>query len=376
MAVTQLKDGRWMVYGRPGFFPDDPKRTREYFGHGKVAERMARDRDWKLKARSGRTYRKKRIRAKSLLFEDLAHDYYIDGTKRMTASTLKSLEYLIYVKLIPAFGQTPCTQIDKRVVDKYVMMRLETVRYKDDDGEPVYISPTTVHNEVVYLQAILNWGVEQELIPHNPVAKYKKPKRRDRPSRPPTVEEARAIIAAAQEKALQLDSKLAGKTGHVARALTLAWHTGIRPGPVEMFRLRYKDIDWDNEFILVVSAEKGAERTRIVPLTKELKRQLEKWKKEDFNKADLIIHYKGKKVVSIKQAFKTAKINAGITRRLRLYDFRHQAITSMVLKGGDIKSISNIAGHARTDTTTNIYTHANLESLRAAMRGIKGLEDE
>ena len=34
MAVDQLRDGCWIVHYRKGINPEDPNRTREYFGRG------------------------------------------------------------------------------------------------------------------------------------------------------------------------------------------------------------------------------------------------------------------------------------------------------------------------------------------------------
>ena len=54
MAVSQLKDGRWVVRGRKGFWPDEPDRTTEYFGRGADAETAARARDDDLTASKGK----------------------------------------------------------------------------------------------------------------------------------------------------------------------------------------------------------------------------------------------------------------------------------------------------------------------------------
>lgn len=72
-----------------------------------------------------------------------------------------------------------------------------------------------------------------------------------------------------------------------------------------------------------------------------------------------IITYRDQPVKRIKKAFYAAKKRAGITRRLRIYDFRHSFATTVLGEEGDLKSASEIMGHSRTETTMQIYQHTN-----------------
>jgi hypothetical protein len=56
-----------------------------------------------------------------------------------------------------------------------------------------------------------------------------------------------------------------------------------------------------------------------------------------------------------------------------MYDFRHAAVTMMLSAGGDLKSVSRIAGHSRTDTTTRIYQHTSIDQLRDQINLIPSL---
>ena len=89
-----------------------------------------------------------------------------------------------------------------------------------------------------------------------------------------------------------------------------------------------------------------------------------------------IINYRGKPIKRIIKAFNSAKKKAGITRRLRPYDFRHAAISMMLNSGADLKSASAIAGHTRTETTTKIYQHINMSLKRDAIDLLQPLDFE
>jgi site-specific recombinase XerD len=69
----------------------------------------------------------------------------------------------------------------------------------------------------------------------------------------------------------------------------------------------------------------------------------------------------------VKKAFAGAKQRAGISRRLRMYDFRHAFATFALKKGADLKSVSRLLGHSRVDTTANIYQHVDDEMKRDAI---------
>ncbi|MCP3941670.1 MAG: site-specific integrase [Desulfobacteraceae bacterium] len=159
----------------------------------------------------------------------------------------------------------------------------------------------------------------------------------------------------------------------------MSYFTGLRPGATELFRLTYSDLDLEQDTIFIVSAKKKGPPFRVVPLHNNLRRKLKKWMTEDIeNKIQCreIIHFKGLAIKSIKTSFAGAKRRAGITRKLRMYDFRHAAITMMLSSGADLKSVSQIAGHSRTDTTTKIYQHTNTDLLRTQIDLIPDLEDE
>ncbi len=263
-------------------------------------------------------------------------------------------------------------------LDAYVTKRLSTQqtvtrgRGKNKKQEPVFqsdrktpkmVSRSSVNRELCDIQAIMNWAVEKKYLMTNPVMGHKKPKKDDQRNRPPTPVEVKAILAHAAP--------------HLIRALKISYFTGLRPGAQELFRLTWHDVDFKEQIIYIVSAKKNGIPFRNVPLHPDLEKDLARWKNEDQNKAALeIITFKGNPVKSVKKAYNNAKRRAGVTRRLRLYDFRHAAVTMMLASGGDLKSVSQIAGHSRTDTTTRIYQHTDLNLLRKQINRIPSLDDE
>ena len=65
--------------------------------------------------------------------------------------------------------------------------------------------------------------------------------------------------------------------------------------------------------------------------------------------------------------FRAALVRAGITRRIRPYDLRHLAASAMLDAGADLKSVSEILGHASPDMTLRTYQHTSTTLRREAI---------
>ena len=361
MAVLQLKDSRWIVKYRKGTIPENPERTREYFGRGPGARAAAEQRNKEL----GFGHRKPQEKTANLTFGEVAAEYQEAKFSRNTDTTKNGRYYKLKSVILPEFGHLPIDRLTRHRLDQYVNKRLSTQRtvmagpknrrvkrkLYDPDGNPMMIKATTVHRELSDIMAIMSWAVEERRIAFNPVSGYKKPQRDDASIRPPSPREIENILKAAP--------------GHLVRAITIAWYTGTRPGGVELLSLKWSDVDWDRQSIFVVSARKGGPAKRVVPLDERFAAMLYSWYKADGeNDGRNIITFNGKPIKSIKTTWKNTKAIAGITRRLRPYDIRHAFVTYLLEAGGDLKSVSTMAGHSRTDTTTRIYQHIDLDLMR------------
>lgn len=343
MSVHQLKDGRWFVQYRN---PDSPPAfKREYFGRGLEGEQRARERNEELNLRPVTRVPD----SDEKTFAHMAQAYLEAKLGHMEDTTYDRLMIKLQNVIIPEIGQAEVRRLTPHRIDQYVNKRLRAP-----------VKKVTVNGEVTYIQAILNWAVGRKYIRVNPLAGYKKPRRDDEVIQPVTADEMKRILKKSPP--------------HLARALALSYYTGLRPGLKELLRLKWSDIDWTLNVILVRSARKKGPAARMIPIHRKFLPALRGWYKQDLSakeeqkkspnarqeENDFIITYKGKAVDRISKAFATAKKNAGITRKLPPYAFRHSFVTNLLGAGGDLKATSEIAGHSRTDTTTRIYQHTNL----------------
>jgi integrase len=86
-----------------------------------------------------------------------------------------------------------------------------------------------------------------------------------------------------------------------------------------------------------------------------------------------VVNYWGRRITTIKRAWKSAVTGAKITRRLRPYDLRHRFVTLALESGVDIGILSDIVG-SRPETLRKYYQHVTAAMHHNAVSQIKGLD--
>lgn len=335
MSIHQLSDGRWFVRYEKGRDPDRPGSTRTYFGRGDEAREQA-ERYNEALGLGTRTIRR------SYTVTALANEYLDSRRATMTSTGYARITTRLAGTLLPFFGRMQAHTISHSVLDSWVSSRLQTVK------------SVSVRNDLSVLRTILKWSVDRRLIAANPMEGYPLPRDDSAILRPPTRQEIDALVQCASP--------------HMQRIIMLAYHTGIRPGPVELYSLQWTDVDLADRTVTVTSAEKGGLPVRIVPLNGTIHALLTAW--YDIDRASgirWVVSYGGERVESAKTAWRLTKQRARITRRMRLYDLRHAFITSLLDAGADLKSVSEIVGHSSVDLTLRVYRHTSSESKRRAV---------
>ena len=341
MAVRQLKDGRWTCYYREKEGERKGKLRVEYFGRGPKGKAAAVQRHEELGLRTRRPARKRT----GITFGQLAKGYL--EAKDFSYNSGSMLAIRLTANILPAIGHRAAIRITHRDLEAYVRKRRRTVK------------DSTIRRELTDIKAILNWAASTEprLIPFNPVHTFRAPREDNAVILPPTEKETKAILENASP--------------HLARAVLLSYYLGLRPGAVELLSLTWDAVLWDREAILVMSAHKGGPEKRMVPIHQDLLPTLRDWYNQDNHKGP-IVHYRGKPVKSIRNAWLGALKRAGITRRIRPYDLRHNFVTQALESGADIKALSEIVG-SRPETLMRTYQHVSTDLHRKTVAKIAPL---
>lgn len=327
MSVHQLKDGRYVCRYPKGKDPEKPESTAKYFGRGEEGRIAAHQFNESLGLST-------RHLQNSPLFVELVNAYLNARKHQIAETTMSRMCVRMEGTILPAMGQSMAHSITHDFLDRYVATRVKTVK------------STTAHREVSDVRAVIRWAVLRRLISSNPMDRYEMPKKDGSIITPPSKKELDALVACA--------------VPHLQRGILISYYTGLRPGREELLSLSWDAVDFHSRTINVTSAVKGGIPSRMVPLHDTIYNLLLEWYDEDAKKGyRYIVNYNGRKIDSLRTAWKNAKRRARITRRLRMYDLRHAFVTTLLEKGADLRSVSEIVGHKSTEMTMRVYQHVS-----------------
>lgn len=209
-------------------------------------------------------------------------------------------------------------------------------------------SPTTCNKMQAYLRAILAWGVDQELISHNPWRDFKRMKT-ERPQIQVDFGDFQRVYTELPEY-----WKWAAQT---------AFFLCLRPGMVELFGLLWTAFDWRRDLVRVRQGKSGSIKT-VYPHPAYMVRARERYEQDTARGIVYVCHRGGKPVTSYRTAWELACKRAGIL--MRPYDIRHLAATMQLAAGADVAAVSAQLGHSTPSTTLNNYVHTTAKSQQRA----------
>ena len=145
---------------------------------------------------------------------------------------------------------------------------------------------------------------------------------------------------------------------HLRWAIEVEYHTGLRPGPSELFSLKWSDIDYRTGMIRIYSPKTDRVHHQYVSLMfrvrlKRRERALQKAKEL----CETVVSYNGQPIKSLKNAWREAKKRAGIERPLRLYDLRHYYASHALVQGANILELAERLGHVNSEMVVKVYAH-------------------
>ena len=257
---------------------------------------------------------------------------------RFIASGSVRPHHLYHLKfLLPFFSDCPVLRLTKSLTDEFRKQRHDGTTIKD----------ATVNRDLSVLRHILYWGVDEQLLAANPLARMKMA--RERRTR-------RQILSVAEEEAL-----LGVAKDHLRMMIIAALDTGMRRG--EITSQRWEDIDFSRKLLFVTHSKTPEGESREIPLTERLWQLLVKSRQSE----GLIVGFRGRPIRIIKRTWKTALKNAGI-RHVRFHDLRH-TFNTRLMEAGVLQEIRMaLMGHSSGSKVHSIYTHIELPAKRKAIR--------
>lgn len=148
--------------------------------------------------------------------------------------------------------------------------------------------------------------------------------------------------------------------------IILALDSGMRRG--EIFKLSWKDINLDENYIRVIGTHTKTETARLAPLSDRAKKELE-------NIRHISVGERPFPLTDIKNSFATARKLAGI-KDLHFRDLRRTFVTRQLVNGASPMVVAKLAGHAQIQTTMKHYTSVGVEEIRQINEQINARNQE
>lgn len=156
----------------------------------------------------------------------------------------------------------------------------------------------------------------------------------------------------------------------------IALHTGMRQS--EQFSLTWDEVDFERRRIFLDQTKNGSNRE--VPMNRtalaafeELREEREGRRREGKELSEYVFtsaRYRGERLLNPRQWFDVAVANAKIGD-FHWHDLRHTFISRLVMKGADLKTVQDLAGH-RSITMTARYAHLAPQHLAGAVEMLDG----
>lgn len=306
---------------------------------------------------------------------------WLDGYVKTNCSqrTLDGYQAIVKHHLIPALGHILLKQLTPQTIQAYYGKACQK------------LSTRTVHHQHRVLSNALKYAVRQGYLGRNVCELVAAPKPQKKAMRTLTPEELETLLETATENQFY-------------PVIYTAVSTGLRQA--ELLGLRWRDVDFDSESILVSRAlykrrgvyefkkrrgvyefkePKTAHSRRRVNMTPKLAAYLKEYKAE---RESLLLHLgclprlddlvfssvEGKSPDPGVLSHNFARIvkRAGL-ENVRFHDLRHTFASLMLLQGARPKVISEALGHSSVAFTMDVYSHIIEGMQQDAMRLLDGV---
>lgn len=262
------------------------------------------------------------------------------------------------------FGKRPLREITAESLSDYKRWRLKTDSLRT--GEPVKIS--TVNRELSAMRKMMrfafgNGWILKDIFFNSKVIDASAEMERTRLL---TFDEEKRLLDACEGereidykrirrgKEESITATISVNNPHLKAMITIAIDSGLRRG--EIFKISWKDIDFDNGIIRVLGTHTKTERERLAPLSERARLELEKLKEISSSENPFPLK-------DIKRSFATAKKLAKIYD-LHFHDLRRTAITRWIQQGTPLALAGKLGGHTQLQTTMKHYTANDADAVK------------
>ncbi len=298
---------------------------------------------------------------------------------REKAAVIKPSSYIRYTgllnaHLLPALGNCAVSRLTVQKIAAFLQEKLHNGRLDKKGG----LSAKTIADILCLIKSAVKMALRDFNLSQAAAILTMRPPMPVRSRKPEILNE---------NECTNLSRQIVRRPESEAAAVLFCLNTGLRLG--EVCALRWSDIDFEAKMltishtvqrvtqngksVLLLQSPKTEAGKRTIPLTAEiilmLQRRLKEHSREYVFGTDNPLEPR-----TLQYRFTSLLQKCNIRRR-NFHSLRHTFASRFVALGGDVKSLSEILGHANVRTTMQLYVHPSLEQKRADMELVNTMRD-
>lgn len=288
-------------------------------------------------------------------------------------TTRQKYEFLLEKHIIPHLGTCEISDLTTSKLNSFIEEKLQNGRLDNSGG----LSPSYARSIAILINSILRFADMENISMGHQIVVYK-----------PTLVKKEVEVLSISEQ-MHLEACLFSDLTPTGIGIIISLNTGLRLG--EICALSWDDICWENHTLTVrgtvvrLSAGKKAERSGLridTPKTPSSRRQIPIPAKLWASLRQLYCNSAGKYILTGTDVFISPRTYeyrfhrllewCGI-RTVNYHVLRHTFATRCVEAGMDMKTLSELLGHASVATTMNTYVHSSIEHKRVQIEKMTAL---
>lgn len=309
-----------------------------------------------------------------LTLEKLFQNWLAIKQNTVKLSSYLRYESLVNSQLIPSLGKLPLKDLTAQNISAFIRQKQQTGRLHKKGG----LSAKTIADMLAVLKAAVKMAAAEYNLPQAAaILELKAPACKQKP-----------VNTFSDYEITQISKYILDRPDKQNLAILLSLNCGLRLG--EVCALQWPDVDFNSQMLfvrhnvqrttiegksrLIIQTPKSENSKREIPLTAKILKLLRELKKK--SKGEYIFGSCGKPLEPRTLQYRfAALLKACDIAKRSFHTLRHTFATRYIAAGADVKSLSEILGHARVTITMQLYVHPTMEQKRAGIEAISLLED-
>ncbi len=302
-------------------------------------------------------------------FADMLESWLESNAVRLKGATVNKYRNLIDTHIKPTLGKLKPSDVTSTEINAFLASKLQNGNLKKEGG----LSPSYVRSIMVVVNSAIKFAVAERICQPLTSSIHMPPDRK------------KEIAVLSIEEQRKLETYIREAPDPTKAGIFISLHTGLRIG--EVCALSWDNVDFGNKIIKV---RHTVARVRVSDATKA---GATKWvidtPKTPSSSRDIPIpqslltiletvrgRYSSAYVISASNEFISPRTydyryhrlleESGVAR-VNYHALRHTFATRCIEAGVDVKSLSEILGHANVGITLNTYVHPSMELKRAQL---------